>query len=285
MAKNNCANEALYDSLEHCKGETVLPGLRPHVYYIPKSDIMAWPKRVDVEDDDATMRRLGTLTGDFILAADAYWHRIDLVSPQSNVNSESQGDEPSKTFNNTAAFRYPGLNADAVGFCRQANADDLVFLWPQRDGRYRVLGNEMFETNVTPTQESGSSETDSAGTTINVSVTDDMPSPYYEGIIDTLDDEGGGIPEGYVGVHVELDTDLQKPIKIVNTLPKYVRIGSSLDIDLTYTDGSYIDVGVQISDAGGDERWSIMSVAGTKLTRLRCLDVQDDVDMWITLGN
>ena len=115
------------------------------------------------------------------------------MTPQSSVSSESQGEKPSKTFNNQASFRYPGLNADAVGFCRQANADDLVFLWPQRDGQYRCLGNESFETNVTPAQESGSSETDQAGTTINVAVTDEMPSPYYLGTIEAEDGDYSGV--------------------------------------------------------------------------------------------
>lgn len=189
---NDCANESLYDSLKHCKGTTVLPGLRPHVFYIPKSDIVSWPTRTKVADQGATMKKLGQLTGDFVLAADKKWRKIDLVTPQSNVSSESQGEKPSKTFNNQASFRYPGLNADAVGFCRQANADDLVFLWPQRDGQYRVLGNESFETNVTPAQESGSSETDQAGTTINVAVTDEMPSPYYLGKIEAEDGDYSG---------------------------------------------------------------------------------------------
>ena len=183
---NDCAHESLYDSLKHCKGTTVLPGLRPHVYYIPKSDILSWPKRTAVSDEGATMKKLGQLSGDFVLAADKKWRRIDLVSPQSNVTSESQGEAPSKTFNNQASFRYPGLNADAVGFCRQANADDLVYLWPQRDGQYRCLGNESFA------QESGSSETDQAGTTINVAVTDEMPSPYYLGKIEAEDGDYSG---------------------------------------------------------------------------------------------
>ncbi len=45
---------------------------------------------------------------------------------------------------------------------------------------------------MTPSQESGSSETDSAGTTINVSVTDEMPSPYYLGKIETEDGDISG---------------------------------------------------------------------------------------------
>lgn len=193
MPNNDCANESLYESLKHCKGTTVLPGLRPHIYYIPKSDIVTWPERTKVTDNGATMKKLGQLTGNFVLAADKKWHRIDLVSPQSNVDSEAQGEKPSKTFKNQASFRYPGLNADAVGFCRQANADDLVYLWPQRDGQYRCLGNESFESDTSPAQNSGTGETDQAGTTINVTVTDEMPSPYYLGKIETEDGDYSGV--------------------------------------------------------------------------------------------
>ena len=38
-----CAATALYESLVHCKGTTVLPGLRSHIYYIAKSDIVTFP--------------------------------------------------------------------------------------------------------------------------------------------------------------------------------------------------------------------------------------------------
>lgn len=189
---NNCSSTALYESLEHCKGTTVLPGLRPHIFYIAKSDIVTFPAPPNTVASEGHMGDLATITTDFVLAADAKWKKIDIVASASNVNSESQGDAPSKTFNNTAAFKYPGNNAAAAAFCRQANADDLVYLWPQRDGQYRVLGNSMFETNTTPAQESGSAETDASGTTINVSVTDIMPSPFYTGTIETEDGDISG---------------------------------------------------------------------------------------------
>ena len=87
---------------------------------------------------------------------------------------------------------FPDGAAAVAAFCRQANADDIVYLWPQRDGQYRVLGNPMFETNTTPSQESGSAETDASGTTINVAVTDIMPSPFYTGKIETEDGDISG---------------------------------------------------------------------------------------------
>ena len=184
---NPCATNALYESLVHCKGTTVLPGLRPHIFYIAKSDIVTFPTPPNTVSSEGSMGALATISENFVLKADAKWKRIDIVASASNVNSESQGEAPSKTFNNTGAFRYPGNNAAAAAFCRQANADDIVYLWPQRDGQYRVLGNPMFETNTTPSQESGSAETDASGTTINVAVTDIMPSPFYTGKIETED--------------------------------------------------------------------------------------------------
>lgn len=193
MANNNpCASTALYESLVHCKGTTVLPGLRPHIFYITKSDIVTFPTPPNTVPTGGTMGALATISENFVLKADAKWKKIDIVASASNVNSESQGEAPSKTFNNTGAFRYPGNNAEAAAFCAQANADDLVYLWPQRDGQYRVLGNPMFETNTTPAQESGSAETDASGTTINVAVTDTMPSPFYTGKIETEDGDISG---------------------------------------------------------------------------------------------
>ncbi len=190
---NPCASTALYESLVHCKGATVLPGLRPHIFYIPKSDIVTFPTPPNTVPSGGTMGALATISENFVLAADAKWKKIDIVASASNVNSESQGEAPSKTFNNTGVFKYPGNNAEAAAFCRQANADDIVYLWPQRDGQYRVLGNPMFETNTTPAQESGSSETDASGTTINVAVTDTMPSPFYTGKIETEDGNISGV--------------------------------------------------------------------------------------------
>ncbi len=182
-----CASTALYESLAYCKGTTVLPGLRPHIYYIAKSDIVTFPSAPSTVASGGSMKDLAIIATDFVLKADCKWKKIDIVSSASSVKSESQGDAPSKTFKNTGEFRYPGNNAAAAAFCRQANADDLVYLWPQRDGQYRLLGNSMFETNTTPAQESGSSETDASGTTITVTVTDIMPSPFYTGKIETAD--------------------------------------------------------------------------------------------------
>ena len=42
----------------------------------------------------------------------------------------------------------------------------------QRDGKFRVFGNEMFHTDTKPGQDSGTAVTDASGTTLEISVTD-----------------------------------------------------------------------------------------------------------------
>lgn len=182
-----CTINNIYDDLKFCKGKTVLPGLRPKVYFIPKEQIAKWPKLPEVDAEGATMESIGSYDGDFTFNADAVAKRIDILTPASNVTSASQGEKPSKTFLNSSTLKYADNNAKAVGFARLANADDFVYFIQQRDGKWRVLGNEMYETNTNPSQDSGMAETDASGTTLEISVTDVCPAPYFTGKILTSD--------------------------------------------------------------------------------------------------
>lgn len=182
-----CTTADLYESLVHCKGETVLPGLRPEAWCIPKRLITKFPTLPAPSDEGATMESIATYKDDFGLAADSKFRSIDLLDTASNVKSESQGDKPSRTFLNSLTIKYAGTNEAATGFCRMANSDDFLYVVQQRDGKFRVIGNEMFETDTKPTQESGMAVTDAAGTTLEISVTDICPAPFYTGKLVTED--------------------------------------------------------------------------------------------------
>ena len=184
---DKCSASNLYESLKHCKGEPVLPGLRPRAWGIPKDGITLWPKLPKPSDKDVTMASIATYDGDFKLAADFKFRTIDLLDTASNITSASQGEKPSKTFLNSCTIKYAGNNEEATGFARMANSDDLVFIVQQRDGKFRVIGNEMFETNVNPGQDSGMAVTDASGTTLEISVTDLCPAPFYTGKLLTED--------------------------------------------------------------------------------------------------
>lgn len=200
---NNCESNGLYESLNWCPGQTVLPGIRAEVLFIPKAAIVTWPKLPAIADAES-MAALATYAEDFVLAADQKWQRITAFTAKSSISSESQGEHPSKTFLNKLSLLYPGTNAEAAGFCRQANVDQLIFAVPQRDGQYRIVGSEAFDTNVKPSQTSGEGDTGSGGTTIEVEATDICPAPFYAGKLETVDGDisgadGSVIPEPDAG--------------------------------------------------------------------------------------
>lgn len=185
---STCTNQSLYEGLDWCQGTPVLPGIRGTVYYIPKRDIVAWPTLPDVTGDASQhMANLATYAGNFTLAADKTFKKLDVVDKSSNISSEAQGEQPCITSLNKATFLHPGTKEQATGFARQANSDDLVYIVFEKDGKARVLGNKMFQTSTKVSQASGSQPTDEAGTTIEVEVTDVCPAPFYPGDIVTDD--------------------------------------------------------------------------------------------------
>ncbi len=188
MASSNCTTKSLYEGLPWCQGSPVLPGIRGKVYYIPKKDIVTWPTLPSADGSDGqTMADLATYKGNFTLKADKKWLLLDVVDKSSSVSSEAQGEQPCITSLNKATFLHPGTKAAVTGFVRQANTDDVVYIVFEKTGEARVIGNAMYQTTTKAAQASGSSPTDSAGTTIEVEVTDLCPAPFYPGDIETED--------------------------------------------------------------------------------------------------
>lgn len=66
--------------------------------------------------------------------------------------------------------------------------DELVYAQQDPNGRFRILGNEMFPVKTTFAQNSGAGATDSKTSTLGVEATDFCPAPYYDGKLET--DEG-----------------------------------------------------------------------------------------------
>ena len=184
MAKE-CTNAALYSSLQYCKGKPMLPGIRSRLYFIPKRDIVKWPTLPDTAETE--MGELATYEGDFTLASEAKWAYIDLVDNTGKIASASQGANPARSFLNKTSVTHPETDEEATGFARQANSDDFVYLLQVRNGKFRVLGSEMFPTDTKPKQDSGEGVTGDFGTTLDIECTDVCHPPYYKGKIVTKD--------------------------------------------------------------------------------------------------
>lgn len=184
----SCVNKDLYQSMTWCQGKPILPGIRKRVYYTPKRSIVKWATLPEEVEENGKFSDLAIYKGDIVLAAECKWRHLDVIVPESPVTSESQGEVPCVTMLNKATFKHPGTEEEATAFAREANNDDLVYLVQQKNGKFRVIGNEMYETVTKVKQELGATVTDKAGTTIEVEVTDLCPSPFYKGKI--LTEEG-----------------------------------------------------------------------------------------------
>jgi hypothetical protein len=172
-------------SLEWCEGKINLPGIRTDVYFIPKRDIVKWPTLP--ESFTTNMGEMASYDGNFELAINLKWQKMSVIVDKSPVTSESQGAKPSKTTLVKATFLHPGTEEEATAFCRIANNDDFVYIIRTKRGKFRVIGNEMYPTETNPSQNLGGAATDEMGTTLEVSVTDLMPAPFYSGLLETVD--------------------------------------------------------------------------------------------------
>ena len=191
MPTNTC--DSLQKSVAWCEGTPVLPGIRKRLYYINKKLVLAWPTLTKNSIGQVTTAKY---TGNFTLAENATWSYIDILPDKSPVTSEAQGEYPSQTQLNKLTAVHPGTEEDATVLAAVMNNSNNVFIVQTANGKYRVVGSEMYDIKATVGQELGQGATGTAGTTINVEATDVVPAPFYEGEIVTAD---GTINEAPVG--------------------------------------------------------------------------------------
>lgn len=189
--KNICTDDRdLYEDLSFCRGQKSLPGARDYMYLLRKANITTWPTRAD--NAAKTLAEIAKLVGDFVLAADKKWLRIALIPDQQQIVSEQIGSYGSYLFKTTATVVIPGTEEEVTGLCAEINNDDMVILIPQRNGKFRCLGNEMFTVKVKPSQDSGKGTEDTNATTLSIEIEDEIPAPFYPGKIETTDGDISG---------------------------------------------------------------------------------------------
>ena len=171
----------IYKSLEYCTGKMSMPGTRPRAYFIPKKHITTWPTLPMANATE--MGKVAVHDGNFTLEADKYFHYVDLVDGENEPKSEQVGSFGSMHFSNALTLVVPGTEEEATGLATMLNNEDVVFIYIQRNGKARVMGNEMFRTSVKPSQNVGKATSDSNNTTLEVTVEDVAPAPFYPGDI------------------------------------------------------------------------------------------------------
>lgn len=189
MTKCTSAN-SIYGDICFSPGKKSLPGVRGYVYGIAKRDIMKWPT-IGAEAPKA-LADVAKYTGDFVLATDKKWHKIGLIPNESELQVESQGSFGSKTFKVTGSAVIPGTEEEVSGYIAQANNDEMVYLFIQRNGKARMVGSEAFTPELSLSQATGKATTDANSTTISAVADDEYPAPFYPGKIETEDGDISG---------------------------------------------------------------------------------------------
>ena len=184
----NCS--PLQKSLAWCMGKPELPGIRKRIYYISKDQIAEWPTYI--RDYYNRRAKKAAYRGDFVLVADAKWKYIDVLPEKSQLTSEPQGELPSQTQLNKLVAVFPGVSPEASAAACYLNNSDNVFLVEDMKGFFRVVGCRKWFTKTTVSQDNGQGPTGNTSTTINVEAPDEMPSPFYMGIIETEDGDVQG---------------------------------------------------------------------------------------------
>ena len=178
----NCS--PLQKSLAWCMGTPELPGIRRRIYYISKDKIAKWPP---YNRDEYLRAKTAVLTGNFTLVADAKWKYIDILADKSQLTSEAQGEIPSQTQLNKLTAVHPGVGPDATAAACYLNNSDNVFVVEDTKGFFRVVGSEKWITKTTVAQDNVQGPTGATSTTISVEATDEVPAPFYIGILETDD--------------------------------------------------------------------------------------------------
>ena len=175
---------SIQKSLGWCQGTPELPGVKRRIYYLAKSEIVAFPQ---LPRDELGRATSAILSGSFTLAADAKWKYIDILPDKSQLTSEAQGELPSQTQLNKLTAVHPGVGPDASAAAAYINNTDSVFVVEDMKGNFRVLGNDKWSTKATVAQDLGQGATGTTSTTINVEATDEVPAPFYVGTLETED--------------------------------------------------------------------------------------------------
>lgn len=189
---SKCVNaKTLYEDIEFCQGKKSLPGIRPYVYGISLRDVVSVPR--PKRESTSKLADIAIIKDNIVLNADAKWHKVGLVPDDGNVKSDSQGSYGSKTFAITATVNIPGTAEEATAYAAEVNNDQMLYLVPQRDGKYRLVGSDAFPAQVAPAQDTGSGPTDANQTTLAITATDEVPAPFYQGEIVTEDGKISGL--------------------------------------------------------------------------------------------
>lgn len=157
-------------------------GISDVVYFIPKSDISAWPTITDDFASANTEAAYATLTGDFTLKTGKKWARMYNTQGKGKVTFEYNGETDCKTVVNKLSIVYPKINQGGRALSKAMANGDYVFV-AKHDGKYYLIGSKDYRAVCSISGDSGDAAGSAKGITVNIECPDTTPLPEYAGDI------------------------------------------------------------------------------------------------------
>jgi hypothetical protein len=118
-------------------------GIPLYVFYAYMDDIEAFPVSIP-----ANFEGIGSYAGDFVFKSGKFFHRLYCTLETGDLTAELAGPRDGKSFANQLAITHPGNRAEAIGFAELVKNQDLLFVVPNMNGGYRVVGTPVFPARL-----------------------------------------------------------------------------------------------------------------------------------------
>lgn len=174
--------------LEH--GEDNMGGLTEKFFYGYSDDVSSWPALPESPTIDTAL----VLTGDIAMKAGKKLYTGYMTQKTGKLSNPDVGEIDGICQKHLFNLFHPGMAARLKGFIKASNNKGMIFLVPDAEGLYHMVGSEKFPARKVP--EGGLTTGDGGaegrrGASISFESYGNGPAPTYPGTI-PLTEAGSG---------------------------------------------------------------------------------------------
>lgn len=154
-------------------------------YFALAEDVDVWPT-LPTWAAAATLDELQVLTGLLTMKTSKNFFTGYMTQDTGQITSADQGEVDGVSQKHTFKFFHPKMAAKLLGFIRATNNKPMVFVVPDANGTYFMIGSEQFPAMKDPSGESGSAEGTAgrSGATLNFTSYGNGPVPILPDTIE-----------------------------------------------------------------------------------------------------
>lgn len=157
-------------------------GTQKTFYYALAADVDTWPNlpAAATDLDDANV-----LEGNFAMLSGKKFFSGYLTLDTGEVVDEDQGEVDGMSYKHIFNLFHPGMKARLLGFMTKTNNTELVFIVPDAEGLYRVVGSEQYPASRQAGEggTTGKVAADRKGAGLSFYSYGNGPAPIYGGTI------------------------------------------------------------------------------------------------------